>query len=146
METTTTEDAVHVHTVTETYKNTTPEIHAYFDAEAEIIHLILTRIGDDIYSTVDVGTTAKEMWIAIERLQQGESLNKQDVKTNLFWKFEWSRFMTVVKQTINLDKESIHKLFDILKQVQTEVNEIHAEKLFRNANPLSLVATAQHYP
>ncbi|GJR55453.1 hypothetical protein Tco_1405974 [Tanacetum coccineum] len=27
------------------------------------------------------------MWIAIERLQQGESLNVQDVKTNLFWEF-----------------------------------------------------------
>nr|GFB06664.1 hypothetical protein [Tanacetum cinerariifolium] len=27
------------------------------------------------------------MWEAIERLQQGESLNIQDVKTNLFWEF-----------------------------------------------------------
>nr|GEX48609.1 hypothetical protein [Tanacetum cinerariifolium] len=27
------------------------------------------------------------MWEAIERLQQGESLNNQDVKTNLFWEF-----------------------------------------------------------
>ncbi|GKF76737.1 hypothetical protein Tco_0229207, partial [Tanacetum coccineum] len=27
------------------------------------------------------------MWIAIERLQQGESLNVQDIKTNLFWEF-----------------------------------------------------------
>ncbi|GKG26018.1 hypothetical protein Tco_0399164, partial [Tanacetum coccineum] len=29
-----------------------------------------------------VETTAQEMWEAIERLQQGESLNIQDVKTN----------------------------------------------------------------
>nr|GFB68410.1 hypothetical protein [Tanacetum cinerariifolium] len=28
------------------------------------------------------------MWEAIKRLQQGESLNIQDVKTNLFWGFE----------------------------------------------------------
>nr|GEY22552.1 hypothetical protein [Tanacetum cinerariifolium] len=28
------------------------------------------------------------MWEAIERLQQGEYLNIQDVKTNLFWEFE----------------------------------------------------------
>ncbi|GJY62154.1 hypothetical protein Tco_0462811 [Tanacetum coccineum] len=41
----------------------------------------------DIYSTVDACKTANEMWIAIERLQQGESLNVQDVKTNLFWEF-----------------------------------------------------------
>nr|GEU54004.1 hypothetical protein [Tanacetum cinerariifolium] len=30
---------------------------------------------------------AQEIWEAIERLQQGESLNIQDVKTNLFWEF-----------------------------------------------------------
>ncbi|GJT94319.1 hypothetical protein Tco_1083164 [Tanacetum coccineum] len=65
------------------FMNTTPEKLAYFDAEAEAIHMILSGIGDDIYSIVDACTTTKEMWIAIERLQQGESLNKQDVKTNL---------------------------------------------------------------
>nr|GEV23546.1 hypothetical protein [Tanacetum cinerariifolium] len=32
---------------------------------------------------------------------------------------------------------------DILKQYQNEVNELHAERLARNANPLALVATAQ---
>ncbi|GKF43639.1 hypothetical protein Tco_0130191 [Tanacetum coccineum] len=55
--------------------------------EVETIHnmTILTGIGDEIYSTVDACNTAKEMWTAIERLQQGESLNVQDVKTNLFW-------------------------------------------------------------
>ncbi|GJT97787.1 hypothetical protein Tco_1093305 [Tanacetum coccineum] len=77
---TATEEVVPAHTITETYKNTTPEKHAYFDAKAEAIHLILTGIGHDIYPTVDACTTTKEMWTAIERLQQGESLNKQDVK------------------------------------------------------------------
>ncbi|GJY95272.1 hypothetical protein Tco_0511633 [Tanacetum coccineum] len=55
--------------------------------EKEAIHLLLTGIGDDIYSTVDACKTTYEMWIAIERLQQGKSLNIQDVKTNLFWEF-----------------------------------------------------------
>nr|GEV61236.1 hypothetical protein [Tanacetum cinerariifolium] len=44
-------------------------------------------IGDDIYSTVDACQTAQEMWEAIKRLQQGKSLDIQDVKTNLFWEF-----------------------------------------------------------
>ncbi|GJZ14722.1 hypothetical protein Tco_0550399 [Tanacetum coccineum] len=52
--------------------------------EREAIHLLLTGIGDEIYSTIDAYKTAHEMWIAIERLQQDESLNIQDVKTNLF--------------------------------------------------------------
>nr|GFB82065.1 hypothetical protein [Tanacetum cinerariifolium] len=56
---------------------------------------------------------------------------------------EWSRFMTIVKQQHKLDGVSYHKLFDILKQYQKEVNELRAERLARNANPLALVAIAQ---
>nr|GEV50488.1 hypothetical protein [Tanacetum cinerariifolium] len=56
---------------------------------------------------------------------------------------EWSRFVTIVKQQHKLDGVSYHKLFDILKQYQNEVNELRADKLARNANPLALVATAQ---
>nr|GFA13370.1 hypothetical protein [Tanacetum cinerariifolium] len=51
---------------------------------------------------------------------------------------EWSRFVTIVKQQHKLDEVSYHKLFDILKQYQNEVNELHAEKLAGNANPLAL--------
>ncbi|GJR97948.1 hypothetical protein Tco_0270122 [Tanacetum coccineum] len=74
-------------TTVKTVTNMTPENRAHFESEKEAIHLILTGIGDEIYSTVDACQTAQEMWEAIERLQQGESLNIQDVKTNLFWEF-----------------------------------------------------------
>nr|GEW18491.1 hypothetical protein [Tanacetum cinerariifolium] len=56
---------------------------------------------------------------------------------------DWSRFVTIFKQQHKLDEVSYHKLFDILKQYQKEVNELRAEKLARNANLLALVATAQ---
>nr|GEV65632.1 Gag-Pol polyprotein [Tanacetum cinerariifolium] len=155
--------AVPEHSTIETPMNMPSKNKAHFLAEKEAIHLILTGIGDDIYSTVDACQTAQEMWEAIERLQQG--LNIQDVKTNLFWEFrkftshdresmesyytrfyklpEWSRFVTIVKQQHKLDEVSYHKLFDILKQYQNKVNELRAERLARNANPLALVATAQ---
>ncbi|GJW29289.1 hypothetical protein Tco_0046164 [Tanacetum coccineum] len=164
--------AVPEQTTVETVMNMTPKNRAHFESEKEAIHLILTGIGDEIYSTVDACQTAQEMWEAIERLQQGESLNIQDVKTNLFWEFgpipssrlekqiksyytrfykmmnemirnnltvatmqvnvqflqqlqpEWSRFVTIVKQQHKLDEVSYHKLFDILKQCQKEVNEL----------------------
>ncbi|GKE01390.1 hypothetical protein Tco_1389373 [Tanacetum coccineum] len=105
--------------------------------------------------------TAESPEIAIERLQQCESLNKQDVKTNLFWElsrftsrdgesiesyYSWFYKMMNEIQTVDLDKESYHKLFDILKQYQKEVNDIRAEKIAKNANPLALVADAQQYP
>ncbi|GJT81007.1 hypothetical protein Tco_1055349 [Tanacetum coccineum] len=177
-------------TAVETVSTMSPENKDHYESEKEAIHLILTGIGDEIYSTVDACKTAHEMWEAIERLQQGESLNIQDVKTNLFWEFgkftshdgetiesyytrfyklmnemirnnltvdkmqvnvqflqqlqpEWSRFVTIVKQQHKLDEVSYHKFFDILKQYQKEVNELRAERIAKNANPLALVATAQ---
>ncbi|GKE92314.1 hypothetical protein Tco_1573409, partial [Tanacetum coccineum] len=52
-------------------KNIVPsaENKEHFMSEKEAIFLLLTGIGDDIYSTVDACKTANEMWIAIERLQ-----------------------------------------------------------------------------
>nr|GFB13185.1 hypothetical protein [Tanacetum cinerariifolium] len=38
---------------------------------------------------------------------------------------------------------SYHKLYDILKQYQNEVNEIRAERIARTSNPLALVAQQQ---
>nr|GEW68629.1 hypothetical protein [Tanacetum cinerariifolium] len=70
------------------------------------------------------------MWEAIEGLQQGESST-------------FKMFVTIVKQQHKLDEVSYHKLFDILKQYQKEVNELRAKRLTRNASTLALVATAQ---
>nr|GEY96551.1 retrovirus-related Pol polyprotein from transposon TNT 1-94 [Tanacetum cinerariifolium] len=55
------------HTTVKTPTNMSPENKAHFLAEKEPIHLIMTGIGDDIYSTVDACQTAQEMWEAIER-------------------------------------------------------------------------------
>ncbi|GKG09027.1 hypothetical protein Tco_0334859, partial [Tanacetum coccineum] len=56
---------------------------------------------------------------------------------------EWQRFVTLVKQSQELKTVSYHKLYDILKQHQNEVNEISAERLTRTTNPLALVAQQQ---
>ncbi|GJU63630.1 hypothetical protein Tco_1245465 [Tanacetum coccineum] len=144
-------------------------------AEAEAVQIISRGIDNDIYSTVDACLNACEMWKAIKRLKQGESINVQDLETNLYWEFgkftsrdgeslesyysrfykmmnelvrnqcdvtnhqvnvqfllqlqpEWKRFVTLVKQSQELKTVSYHKLYDILKQHQNEVNEIRAER------------------
>nr|GEU61426.1 hypothetical protein [Tanacetum cinerariifolium] len=121
---------------------------------------------------------------------KGESINVQDLKTNLYWEFgkftsrdgeslesyylrfykmmnelvrnqcdvtnhqvnvqfllqlqlEWRRFVTLVKQSQELKTVSYHKLYDILKQPQNEVNEIRAERLACTANQLALVTQQQ---
>nr|GEX81054.1 hypothetical protein [Tanacetum cinerariifolium] len=68
----------------ETYKNVLQKIREQLNAKAEAVQIILTGIDCDIYSTVDACVNACEMWKAIERLKQGESINVQDLETNLY--------------------------------------------------------------
>ncbi|GJW98056.1 hypothetical protein Tco_0179864 [Tanacetum coccineum] len=118
--------------------------------------MLAPGIDNDIYSTVDACPNACEMWKAIKRLKQGESINVQDLKTNLYWEFGkctsrdgeslqlyYSRFVTLVKHSQELKTVSYYKLYDIMKQHQNEVNEIRAERLAHTANPLALVAQQQ---
>nr|GEU96730.1 hypothetical protein [Tanacetum cinerariifolium] len=71
----------------ETYKNVSQDIRDQLNTEAEAVKIILTGIDNDIYSIVDACPNACEMWKAIERLKQGESINVQDLETNLYWEF-----------------------------------------------------------
>nr|GEX54857.1 putative ribonuclease H-like domain-containing protein [Tanacetum cinerariifolium] len=69
----------------ENYKNVSQDISDQLNAEAEAVQIILTVIDNDIYSTVDACPNACEMWKAIERLKQGESINVQDLETGLYF-------------------------------------------------------------
>ncbi|GJX69684.1 hypothetical protein Tco_0305411 [Tanacetum coccineum] len=96
------------------------------------------------------------MWEAIERLQQGESLNIQDVKTNLFWEFGkftshdgetmesyYTRFYKMINEMIR------NNLTVAMMQVNVQfLQQLHPEwsRIAKNANPLALVAAAQSYP
>ncbi|GKD10184.1 integrase, catalytic region, zinc finger, CCHC-type containing protein [Tanacetum coccineum] len=71
----------------ENYKNVSQDIRDQLNAEAETVQIILTGIDNDIYSTVDACPNASEMWKAIKRLKQGESINVQDLETKLYWEF-----------------------------------------------------------
>nr|GFB54272.1 hypothetical protein [Tanacetum cinerariifolium] len=86
---------------------------------AEAIHLILTGIGDDIYSTVYACKSARDMWVAIRRLQQCESLNKQDVSTNLFWKF--GKFTSRDGESIESYYSRFYKMMNEVVRNQLEV-------------------------
>nr|GEU44714.1 RNA-directed DNA polymerase, eukaryota, nucleotide-binding alpha-beta plait domain protein [Tanacetum cinerariifolium] len=108
--------------------------------------LVQAVAATDDSSAVPEHTT--EMWEAIERLQQGESLNIQDVKTKLFWEF--GKFTSHDRETMESYYTRFYKLMNemirnnlTVATIQKEVNELHAERLARNANPLALVATAQ---
>ncbi|GJS89206.1 integrase, catalytic region, zinc finger, CCHC-type containing protein [Tanacetum coccineum] len=71
----------------ENYKIVSQDIRNQLDAKAEAVQIILTWIDNDIYSIFDVCPNACEMWKAIKRLKQSESINVQDLETNLYWEF-----------------------------------------------------------
>nr|GEX48966.1 hypothetical protein [Tanacetum cinerariifolium] len=141
----------------ENYKNVSQDICDQLNAKAEAVQIILTWIDNDIYSTVDACPNACEIWKAIERLKQGESINVQDLETNLYWEFRkftsrdgkslelyYLRFYKMMNElSQELKTVSYHKFYDILKQHQNEVNAIRAKRLARTANPLALVAQQQ---
>ncbi|GKD73766.1 hypothetical protein Tco_1332048 [Tanacetum coccineum] len=74
--------AVPEQTTVKTITNMTPENRAHFESEKEAIHLILTGIGDEIYSTVDAY-----------------------VKTNLFWEF--GQFTSHDGETIEMIRNNL---------------------------------------
>nr|GEY81541.1 hypothetical protein [Tanacetum cinerariifolium] len=74
-------------TYMETYRNVSQGIRDQLNAKAEAVQIILTGIDNDIYLIVDACSNACKMWKAIKRLKQGESINVQDLETNLYWEF-----------------------------------------------------------
>ncbi|GKB66688.1 retrovirus-related pol polyprotein from transposon TNT 1-94 [Tanacetum coccineum] len=150
----------------ENYKNVSQDIRDQLNAKAEAVQIIHTGIDNDIYSTVDACSNACEMCKAIERLKQGESINFQDLETNLYCEFgkftSWdgeslksyySRFYKMMNELVknqchvtnhqvNVNIHFLH--IQLQKQKPNDkVNEIRAERLARTANPLALVAQQQ---
>ncbi|GKB47290.1 putative ribonuclease H-like domain-containing protein [Tanacetum coccineum] len=141
-------------TSVKTILNMSPKNKEHYQSEKEAIHLLLTGIRDEIYSTVDACKKAYDMWIAIEKLQHGESLNIQDVKTNLFWEFGkftshdgesmesyYSRFYKMMNEmirnkltvaTIQMTENELHDIHKNNSEVfvsasDSSVNEIEEE-------------------
>ncbi|GJV63436.1 hypothetical protein Tco_1474264, partial [Tanacetum coccineum] len=120
------------------------ENKAHYQSEKEAIHLLLTGIGDEIYSTSYYSRFYKMM---NEMIRNNLTVATMQVNVQFLQQLQqkWSRFVTIVKQNHDLDTISYHKLFDVLKQYQKEVYEIRSKRIAKNANPLALVAAVQHY-
>nr|GEX74507.1 hypothetical protein [Tanacetum cinerariifolium] len=119
-----------------------PKIHDVIKKETrkfQFLKVVLSQELNHIWRLtrlfLDACPNACEMWKAIERLKQGESINVQDLKTNLYWDF--------AKFTLH-DGESLESYYSRMAKHPFEVNEIKAERIARVANPLALVA--QQHP
>nr|GEW55931.1 hypothetical protein [Tanacetum cinerariifolium] len=135
-------------TYMENYKNVSQDIRDQLNVEAKAVQIILTWIDNDIYSTFDAFPNTCEMWKAIERLKQGESINVQDLKTNLYREF--GKFTSRDGESLESYYSRFYKMMNKLVRNQcdvtnhqNEVNELRAKRIARTANPLALFAQPQ---
>nr|GEV21569.1 integrase, catalytic region, zinc finger, CCHC-type, peptidase aspartic, catalytic [Tanacetum cinerariifolium] len=103
----------------ETYKNVSQDIRDELNAEAKAVQIIFTGIDNDIYLTVDACPIACEMWKAIERLKQGESINVQDLETNLYWEF--GKFTSQDGESLESYYSRFYKMMNELIRNQCDV-------------------------
>ncbi|GKD49267.1 putative reverse transcriptase domain-containing protein [Tanacetum coccineum] len=115
-------------TIVETILTMSPENKDHYESEKEAIHLLLTGIGDEIYLTIDACKITHEMWEAIERLQQGESLNIQGVKINIFWEF--GKFTSHDGETIESYYIMFYKLMNEMTRNNLTVDKIQINVQF----------------
>ncbi|GJZ55274.1 hypothetical protein Tco_0610467, partial [Tanacetum coccineum] len=59
-----------------------------YDAEMEVMNMILLSIPNEIYNSVDDCTSAKDMWKRVKRLMRGTIQNKVDRETRFTNKFD----------------------------------------------------------
>ncbi|GJW04641.1 hypothetical protein Tco_1563497 [Tanacetum coccineum] len=113
----------------------------HYDAEIELMNLILLSIPNEIYNSVDACTTAKEMWKRVERLMRGTIQNQVD--RNSFYEQFVNQFVVtqgeaLVSVTIALLTDSFDDLFDYLQQFEKLVNASREKKLEKSNDPLAL--------
>ncbi|GKC55137.1 hypothetical protein Tco_1077882 [Tanacetum coccineum] len=97
----------------------------HYDAEIELMNLILLSIPNEIYNSVDACTTVKEMWKRVERLMKGTIQNQVDRET--YFTNEFDQFVAEPGEAL-------------VSQFKKLVNASRAKKLEKSHDPLALVA------
>ncbi|GJZ80567.1 retrovirus-related pol polyprotein from transposon TNT 1-94 [Tanacetum coccineum] len=131
----------------------------HYDAEMELMNLILLSIPNDIYNSVDACTLAKDMWKRVERealvsvynrfAQLMNDLERNDMHfpiVTINTKFlnslqpEWLKYVTQVRLAKRLTVDTFDDLFYYLQQFEKLVNVSRAKKLEKSHDHLALVA------
>ncbi|GJX82006.1 retrovirus-related pol polyprotein from transposon TNT 1-94 [Tanacetum coccineum] len=89
-----------------------------YDAEIELMNLILLSIPNDIYNSVDAFTSAKDMWKRVERLMRETIQNKVDRET---------RFTNEFDQFVVEPGEALVSVYNSFAQLMNDLdrNDMH---------------------
>ncbi|GJZ09650.1 hypothetical protein Tco_0543933 [Tanacetum coccineum] len=131
----------------------------HYDAEMELMNLIILSIPNDIYNSVDGCTLAKDKWKRVERealvsvynrfAQLMNDLERNDMHfpiVTINTKFlnslqpEWLKYVTQFCLAKRLTVDTFDDLFYYLQQFEKLVNVSRAKKLEKSHDPLALVA------
>nr|GEU30872.1 hypothetical protein [Tanacetum cinerariifolium] len=90
----------------------------HYDAEIELMNLILLSIQNNIYNFMDACTSAKDMWKRVERLMKGTIQNKVDRET---------RFTNEFDQFVAEPKEALVFVYNRFAQLMNDLerNDMH---------------------
>ncbi|GKC01130.1 hypothetical protein Tco_0987266 [Tanacetum coccineum] len=135
------------------------DVLLHYDAEIELMNLILLSIPNDIYNSVDACTSAKDMWKRVKREALVSVYNcfaqlMNDLERNgmhflivtINTKFlnslqpELLKYVTQVCLAKHLTVDTFADLFNYLRQFKKLVNVSRAKKLEISHYPLALVA------
>nr|GFB68102.1 hypothetical protein [Tanacetum cinerariifolium] len=131
------------------------------EADDQAIQTILLGLPKDIYVAVDSCETAQEIWLRVQQMMKGSTLEfrrrRPSCSTNgkgllpmkgnrlsLIIIPEWSRHVTIVHQTKDLHTADYTQLYDFLKYNQKEVDELKAERITKTQDPLALMENANN--
>nr|GEW12175.1 Gag-Pol polyprotein [Tanacetum cinerariifolium] len=95
------------------------------EADDQAIQTILFSLPEEIYAAVDKKIASNLKFLS----------NLQP---------EWSRYVTIVHQTKDLHIADYTQMYDFLKYNQKEVDELKAERLAKNQDPLALMAKSNN--
>ncbi|GJR53844.1 retrovirus-related pol polyprotein from transposon TNT 1-94 [Tanacetum coccineum] len=97
----------------------------YYDAEMELMNMILLSIPNDIYNSVDSCKTAKEMWARVERLMRGTIQNQVDRET---------RFTNEFDQFVAEPGESLVSVYNRFAQLMNDLERNNMKFLTISVN------------
>ncbi|GJX40401.1 retrovirus-related pol polyprotein from transposon TNT 1-94 [Tanacetum coccineum] len=119
----------------------------HYDAEMELMNLILLSIPNGIYNSVDACTSAKDILHRFAQLMNDLERNDMDFPiVTINRKFlnslqpKWLKYVTQVHLAKRLTVDTFDDLFDYLQQFEKLVNVSRAKKLEKSHDPLALVA------
>ncbi|GJX37273.1 retrovirus-related pol polyprotein from transposon TNT 1-94 [Tanacetum coccineum] len=103
----------------------------YYDAEMEVMNMILLSIPNEIYNSVDSCKTAKEMWARVERLMRRTIQNQVDRETRFTNEFD--QFVAEPGESLVFVYNSFAQLMNDLERNNMKFPTISINKKFLNS-------------